>query len=267
MKEPSKNTGKIITKIKINKNKVVIYFSNDKIEISKEAYLSVYLYVGKVLNDKEINELKRFDGLDKLLKYALNLLKQRHYSEWRMREKLHLKSEDEILINRTIKILKEQDLIDDDAFIADYLEYANEQLIGKNKIKQKLLEKGIFKERVDKISFSEAKEKAKAKKLMPIYENRYQNLAYENKKRHIYQALISQGFDYGSAQYALQFMKPANEKNEKEKIKSDYKKALNQYKSRYEGKELKEKIFNKLKSKGYRTKDILLVLGDYSYDD
>ena len=76
---------KIIKKISINKSNVSIHFLNsrDRLSISFEAYSSMYLYVGKSLSNKEINQLKKTTELTKLINYSLSLLKKGHLSEYR----------------------------------------------------------------------------------------------------------------------------------------------------------------------------------------
>ena len=55
---PSANTGKKIKSIKVYKDHVTLTFvKHDSLKISKEAYLSSYLYVGKSLSNKEIDKL------------------------------------------------------------------------------------------------------------------------------------------------------------------------------------------------------------------
>ena len=52
---PSVNTGKKIKSIKTFKDHVTLYFGKgEPLRISKEAFVSSYLYVGKSLNNKDI---------------------------------------------------------------------------------------------------------------------------------------------------------------------------------------------------------------------
>ena len=57
---PSVNTGKkLIKSIKVYKDHVTLSFARkETLKISKEAYLSSYLYEGKSLTNREISKLK-----------------------------------------------------------------------------------------------------------------------------------------------------------------------------------------------------------------
>ena len=89
---PRGKSGKVIRKIKFNKKAVAIVFSDgERIDISEEAYTSNYLYIGKELNQKEIDKLLQITSVKKLSTYAMSLLTKGHYTEWKMREKLYAK--------------------------------------------------------------------------------------------------------------------------------------------------------------------------------
>ena len=77
---PSVSTGKYLIKsIKVYKDHVTLSFAKrEKVQISKEAYLSSYLYEGKSISKKEIDKLLVITALSTLLKYALNLISKRH---------------------------------------------------------------------------------------------------------------------------------------------------------------------------------------------
>ena len=267
MTVPKEKLGKVIKKIKVNKKAIVIVFSDgQRIDISEEAYTSNYLYIGKELKQSEINKLNRITSVKKLTEYALSLLSKKHYTEWAMREKLYAKEGSKEDIDYIIKKLKELDLINDNEYIEDYLGYAEEKNIGKNKIKQELLKRGVFQEQIDKIRFNSNLEKKKAIALIPMLEKKYERYSYQQKKQHIYQALISRGFDIETAKEALNHVSKIDEKSEKNKLKVDYKKCLERYRKKYSGRELKEKIMRYLISKGYKYNEINQLIGGMDND-
>ena len=262
---PSKSAGKTITKINFTKKGVSVFFSKQRISISKDAYVNSFLYVGKTLSDKEINELTKETRLNKLFSYSLSLLKKGHLSEWKLREKLYAKEASKSDVDYIIKRLKMNNLIDDHMLALDYVEYASEKNIGKNKIIQNLKEKGIFDSEIEKIHFKDSEERRKANDLLPLLEKKYQREPYNKKKSHIYQTLISRGFNESIALSTVEKIKGIDEKDESNKIKKDYEKVYRRLSSRYEDNELKEKIFKALKNKGYRYKDIQKVMEQYDY--
>ena len=253
---PSKNSGKTITKIKINKKNVVLYFGKTRMEISPDAYATTYLYVGKVLTNKDISNLKSFSAIAELMKYALSLLKKGHYSEWRMREKLYAKEASKKDVDKIIGRLKANDLINDKMLIEDLIAYGDERSIGKNKILKELSAKGIFEENLSKIKFPYSKEKKKAMCQLPKLERKYASYSYENKKQHIYNGLVSLGFESIVIEEVINKISPIDEKDEKNKINKDFDKIYERLSKKYEGKQLKDKVFMSLKNKGYRYGDI-----------
>ena len=261
---PKEKTGKVIKRIKINKKTVSIYFNDGhRLSISQEAYVSAYLYEGKEISKKELAQLDRITSVKKLSEYALSLLMKKHYTEWKMREKLYAKEATKQDVDYIIQRLKSIDLIDDKAYIEDYLGYAEEKGYGKNKIRQELLKKGIFAEDIDKIRFNESEEKKKALALLPALEKKYAKYSYEQKKQHIYSALINLGFDSDIAMDALSKIKGIDNKDEMEKLNKDFPKVIAKYKKKHEGRELKEKTIASLRNKGYKMKDILRKFEDY----
>lgn len=255
---PSKNSGKRIVKLKKNKKNVVITLDNQtKINAVSEVLGNFYLYEGKLLSDKEIAEIRQFNASAVLLKYALSLLKKSHYSEWKMREKLYAKEGQKKDVDHVIKILKNNDLINDKMFILDTIEYGNERNLGKNKIIQELLNKGIFREAINERMFSYSLEKKKALNNLPKLEKKYDRYSYEQKRQHIYNSLISLGFDGDIANDTINKMKPIKDSDEDKKLKVDYVKVYVRHHRSYEGYELKKRVIASLRNKGYKMSAIL----------
>lgn len=256
------NSGNVITKISFSKKHVTLYFSNFKMKVSKEAYVNAYLFVGKNLSKKDINKLKKMSELDEGLDYALSLLKKNIYTEWKIREKLYAKEIDKKNVDAIIKFLKQNDLINDEAFIENYIQEAIDLGYGKYKVLARLANLGIFKERLDKIKFPDSKELAKAKLHLPSLEKKYGKLNYRNKKKHILDYLIRQGFDMEIATMCLKFVKETAAKDEVNKLREDYLKIVKilsrkDIKDPYQRRDF---IINKLLMKGYRYKEIKIVL-------
>ena len=265
---PSANTGKnIITGIKVYKDHITISFAKrEKLQISKEAYLSNYLYEGKTLSKKEIDKLIEITAISTLLNYALSLVAKRHYSEKKMYEKLKAKDNNKGAIIAVINKLKESDLIDDQAYMEDLLAWDNDRKFGKNKIIEHLRKEGIPEAIIKKAHFSHSNELKKAKGLIPKLEAKYRRYGYENKKQHIYQALLAQGFDREVAKEAIAGVKKDKPQVERAKLVNDFKKIQKRYIQKYEGYQLKQKIYAALVSKGYKHQEIKEVMEKY-YDE
>ena len=250
----------IITKIKVYKKKVTIYVDKKKIDVDKSVYPNFYLYEGKDLSPKELKEIENANSNVKLLAYAMKLRQKSVISEYKLREKLYNKEASKKDVDYVIKMMKAYDLINDEALANDYLEYYNSLNYGKNKIKSKLSEKGIFEEYINKLKFPASIELKKAKNLLPKFEKKYEKYNSVSKKQHIYNAYIQQGFDIDVAKEMVGQVKDSNPKDELTKLKSDYSKVKTRLSRKYQKKELKQKCIQALLQKGYRLNDIIKVV-------
>ena len=248
-----------ITKIKILKNKVTVFLGKEKLELDKETSPNFYLYEGKELSKKELNQIKEFNNTAALLKYALRIRSKAIYSEYQIREKLYKKGGSKKEVDSVVKQMKSYDLIDDNAFISDYIDYFNSLNYGKNKILLKLSQKGIFEERLAKLNFPISEEKKKANALFPKLNKKYEKYNYSQKKDHIYKAYLDNGFDSDIASLMVSKVTPSSTKEENEKLKKDYEKAKLRLSRKYNGKELKQKITMSLIQKGYKINDIMKI--------
>lgn len=263
----SENVGKKIKRISISKNKVTVYFDEEKIALSHDLFTSSYLFKGKELSDIEIAKLKKDNDISLALEYAKKVLSKGVYTEWKMREKLYAKEYTKEIVDETIDRLKKEKLIDDLTYIKEYIVYGNEQLYGKNKIIQKLKMRGVFDENIAKIHFSEAKEIEKAKKLLPKFERKYRNLSLVDKKQHIVNAYINNGYDSHIAIKMSELLKSVPLKVEQENLKKHFMTAAMQAKRKYsDEKKIKETIFNKLMMRGYRYQDIVRIWEENKYE-
>ena len=266
---PSANAGKYVIKsIKVYKDHVTLSFlKRDKLQISKEAYLTAYLYEGKSLSNKEIDKLNEITALSTLLNYALKLISKRHYSEIKLKEKLKAKDNNKTAINGVIAKLKENNLLDDQALMEDLIAWDDERKFGKNKTIKHLRDQGIPDCLIAKARFPLSSEVKKAKGLLPKLEKKYAKYAFESKKKHIFAALISQGYEIEVAKQVVGLAKKDQPKKEKEKLMNDFLKTKRRYENKYEGYELRKRIYAALASKGYRSNEIRKVLEDINYEN
>lgn len=262
MKEPSKNTGRTITRLNKNKNNVTVFFNQQKLTLSFDVAASFYLYKGKTLTEKEYQQLLTRIDNEKYLSYAMKLASSARYSEFKMREKLYSKEADKKQVDEIIATLKKNKLIDDKTYIEDYIEFANRQNFGKNKIIDNLLSKGIFRSEIDKFKFDEKTEINKAKKWLKKLEKKYSRYNGKSQRDHIIQALIREGFDLGVAVEVTTALDLYDSKKDRELLKKDYQIIKKRYQHKYSGHELNEKIKQYLYHKGYRSKDIDKIVRD-----
>ena len=266
---PSVSTGKYLIKsIKVSKDHVTLSFmKREKLQISKEAYLSSYLYEGKSLSQKDINKLIEITSQSTLLNYALKLISKKHYSERKLKEKLKAKEDNYSLINGVINKLKANNLIDDKALMEDLIAWDDERKFGKNKTIKHLKDQGIPEDIIIKAKFPLSSEVRKAKALLPKLEKKYAKYAFESKKKHIFNALISQGYEIEVAKQVIGLTKKDQPKKEKEKLTNDFLKIKRRYENKYEGYELRKRIYAALLNKGYKSNEIRTVLEEVDYEN
>lgn len=260
---PLENIGNKIIQIKFLKDKVVIKLKDEtKIETSKEVFSSFYLYKGKLLTDKEIKDIEKQNRIYDLYRYARKIATTRVYSEHKMREKLYLKTSNVLEVNEVVNKLKKNGLIDDSEFVKEYVSYANNKNIGKNKIIAKLQEKGVFSEEINKIHFDEKNEYKKAKSYLSKLNDKYDKYNCNAKKDHAVKYLVGQGFDLNVSLSVANELDAPKHKDELKKLKLDFDKVVRQYKNKYSGREFKDKVFASLLRKGYKASDIISLWED-----
>lgn len=251
----------LIKKIKILKNKVSITFDKgEKLSIDKDVYTNFYLYEGKQMDKKEYDALVSLNNSNQLLQYALKIRSKSLYSEYQMREKLYKKEASKKDVDKVIKYLKQYELIDDEAYASDLVEYYNSLNYGKNKIIHKLSDKGIFDQTINKMKFPVSLERKKANNLLPKLEKKYEKYNEKQKKAHIYNAYIELGFDSDISNEMVNKIKEPNHKEELNKLKTDYNRVKTRLERKYQGKDLKQKIIQNLMQKGYKLNDIINVV-------
>ena len=260
---PLNENGNVIKRVKIGKKKVVIIFDDEsKLEISPNTYTEYNLYSNKKLSDKQIKEIKKRDSFDAHLQYALGVVSKKDISEKALREKLLKRKVKDTDIKEIIKTLRRYNLLNEDDIVKDYLTYANYKLYGENRIRDELYKKGISKENIDKLVFDEKNEIRKASELLKKSERKYNSSSFEDKKKHLYDLLLRQGFSSDIASSLINNIKGYDKKNELNNLKTEYKKTESKYKIKYQGRELDDKVINYLLRKGYKYQDIINIKGD-----
>ena len=106
---PSANTGnKKIKSIRIFKDHATLtFYHGEQLRISKEAFVSSYLYAGKTLSSKELAKLEEITAMSNLLQYGSSLAVKKRYSEKGMLDKLLKKENNYAAAKSVIKKLKD----------------------------------------------------------------------------------------------------------------------------------------------------------------
>lgn len=263
---PLNHIGKTIKSLRHCKDKVIIrFYDGDKMDVSIETFTSFYLFKNKELSSKDLKEIEEYESVNKHLKYAFKVLSKTHISEIKMREKLSLKGANKIQIDKIISILKENDLIDDKAYMLDLIEYGHLKLYGEIKIKHLLIQKGISSNAVNKLTFNESKEYKKACKIIDSLNSRYKDVSNALKKEKMYANLLAKGYPSKIALKALESVKVVNDdKLIEKKIKTLIDAWINKNEEKYDNEYLKNQaLFKYLQSKRYKYSQIRKVWDKY----
>lgn len=192
-----------ITKIEIqkrNKERVNLFLDGEyAFSLSAELVYKEGLKTNDEIDSEKLKILVEHENLIRCKNSALRIIEKSYKTEKEVRDKLILKGYEDNSINKSIEFLKEYNFINDSnytkAFIHDKL---NSQ--GSQKIKYKLIQKGISKEIIaeelsnldkgneKKVAFNIAK-----KKLDIIKKKENDNYKVSGK---LYRYLISKGYGY-----------------------------------------------------------------------
>lgn len=269
-----------ITKIetqKNNKDRVNIYI-NEEYAFSCSSELVYYhkLEKGKLIEEKNLNEVLKEDDYIKAKSAALKVIEKSFKTEKEIYEKLNSKGYNDDIIERVLKFLKEYKFVDDKKYTELYIKEKS-RCQGKNKIRNSLLNKGINEEFInDKIStVSEEKEIEVAlllinKKYKVLIKNEDNILKV---KRKLYDYLIRNGFN-GNVINSVILQTVKEEDFIKEESEEDKEKSLNELytltekrleivqKSEKDDQKIKRRIYDYLLRRGYKYDDIKRVFED-----
>lgn len=143
----------VITKITETKRKRFSIYIDNKFTFacSGEMLSDSGIYVGKEIDEMELEGLRRDSGADKVEFRALNLLSYREHSSKELVEKLSKKN-DKDMAELAVEKLTDMGMVDDERF--GYM-YAEElyvyRLMGPIRIRHELAKKGIDREMVSQI--------------------------------------------------------------------------------------------------------------------
>lgn len=250
---PLENTGNIMIKeIKRTKKGVFLILSDDQeIEICDDIILDFYLFKDKELNESIIKEIKKNANMQNTLKKAYAMLGRGTYTKNEIKRKLLQKKCSPAVVDQVIAKLLALHYIDDDQYVEEYVSNAKEKGLGANKIKSVLISKGINDQRLMNINYSDEEELEIIKRQIPKLEKKYVNYNYQSKLQHIYDKLISLGFNKEIVQNALSNVEEKDENKERELLKNDLLKAKRKYAKVIDKNEQNKRIISYLYKKGY----------------
>lgn len=249
----SKNKKYIITSIDFKKKEIIVkYLDNTEekeISLYPNVYSDFYLYVGKIIEDKEFKLIQEKNALAKYFDIAYKLISKKEYSSFLLKKKLIEKDVNEEYIERIIITLKEQGLIDDERYAREYKEALDIRLYGKNYIIKLLKEAGIDYKLINQLEFNN--EEDKINKLITVLIKKREKESYLIMKKHLYQDLYLRGYESELINENIALIDEYDQDKEYDNCLRDYQKYNRIYQSKYNEKELESRIISSLMRKGY----------------
>ena len=242
-----------ITKIKEKQDLVLIYLDNDeKINISIENYFKYNLSKVKGLDIETYNKLKDEEIILLAYKRVINKLSQKDYTIKQIQNYLKLKHNlDYKEIDTIINKLKNYDLLDDEKYCINRINYLSNENLSNKQIKLKLLKEGISEQLIDNNLKNDYQDELnKCVNIANKYDRSIKNKSENLKKQSILNKLVGLGYSYDIARQAVIDLNIKVD-NEYELCKREYARALLKYSKKYKDYELKNKIYAYLLLKGF----------------
>ena len=208
---------------------------------------------------KKLDTKKEITKVDELFTLSIRKLKNSDCSIEKMREFLKKKNASEEEIDEVIDKLLKYSIINEDEMVKNIISFCDYKHYGYNKLIYILESRKISKNRIDKVVKNEEREIRHAKELTKTLIKRYKNKNTVNVKRSVFSALIRAGYDEIVASLCISNIS-ISYKDEINMLKLDYQKVFLKVSKKLKGNEAKQKVINRLVSKGYKIDDIKKVI-------
>ncbi len=245
-----------IKNINKNKNNYKITFDNGEcLSLDEDLFTDYYFYVDKDIDEDEYETIKQKSNLIKEKNYLISLLSKKNYSTNEIILKLKNKNISNDNINYLIEYLKNNNLLNDENYFNEYIECLNLKNYGYYKINEKLIQKGFKQE----LEYNKNIELEKINNILPALIKKYNKESQNKKIILIKNSLLNNGFDFDLINEVLKKINIASYEEEISNLKRDYNLIFIKSQNKPEN-ERTNYIINKLKMKGYKYNDIIMVV-------
>ncbi len=245
------DTGRKILSIKEKGNKYIIEFPLAKVKLHKSTFDKFELKVGDVLSDSLTYEIASFEKKEEILSYARKLSSKKPYSEKELIRLINRKFACPKELRVALQELKKTNILDDEDFLKNYLNYFNKNFYGKYFIINFCKSHGVKEVSIKSLVFDDDNELEKAKSYLETIQNKYIHFGFAKQKRKLYDLMLERGFSVDVILKVLDGLKIDVEKEQRQLIK-EYKKIKNKVTAKEsKGVDKDSKIVNRLIDKGY----------------
>lgn len=263
-----------VSAISYNNDVVTLTLSNPSNEldvmVSVDSFVDYGIRKDKII-DKElmmklVEDEKSVHSYKKAIRYLT--LKDRTIQEmtdW-FKENTILDNEQ---ILKMIEYLKAKKYLDDRNYAQSQINKLRNQLMGKNRIRKELLQKGITPKIIDDLNIlSEDDQYQSALSYAKKWQQKIRDRSNNYKKEQIKSKLIQYGYDVSMAIAVVDSLDTMdNTESEKVILRRLANKAKTRYNRRYSGSQLRNHVFRYLSLQGFNYDDIYLVINEMEWED
>ncbi len=235
----------------------IVSFNDNSLEIEPEVFLKYRLRLGKELEIKEYRMLLADNEYERFYKLGIKKLKKM-MTQKELWDFLVTKGANQGIVRQLISNFTKRKYLDDAAYARVYLG-SKTNSYGPKMIKNRLREKGIDKEIVDKL-FIKYNEKEILGYLIPKKLKSIKNKSKKQTIQTVKSFFVNKGFSFEIIEQELYLALADYESDEVALIKKEYQKLIYKYEAKYEKAELKAFVKQKLYAKGFMLKDINKVI-------
>lgn len=253
---------KSIYPIKDGRNEVVFLFDESEIivELSDHVIKKYNIEKEKVIDRQTFDVLKDYEQITRAYNKALKYLTFKDYSESLMRKKLMDSGDyDDAQLDATLDLLKEKNLINDEAYAIQYIHRCIKLGIGINKAIYNLRSYEISSDIIDRC-LKEIDDDDEYNGAIDLIESLYKNtnsFSHMALLKRIRDKLYVKGFTADTIERAMSdFDFQYCDEDEKLALQKDYDKALTRYGKKMKDHQLYEKLIDVLLRKGYNYENI-----------
>ena len=195
---------------KMRGKKIKITFDNgNSYQILQSAYFEKPISIGDVIDEKEYSQWVMVHQYRSALDRAVNLLANRARSRNEIRQKLYAAGYSFETIDVVLYKLEKNDLINDDDFANQYINYRTEQKYGPRRIAQELRNKGVAGEyvemKLDEISEAKQLDNAIALAKKKFHPSGSKSDIYTIKQK-MMQLIVRHGYNWDIARQAAEYI-------------------------------------------------------------
>lgn len=247
-------------KVKVRSDYVYVDLEDEGIMVSIEDYFRYEIRNKKGLDDDTYKQLKDHEIILKAYRSCLRKLSAKDYTIRQIKDHLYKQGLHKEIVEQLVDKLIQYGLLDDEKYCINKIGYYDNSLLSYKQISQKLKNEGISEALLDKyLKYDHQREYDKAVKQAQKQASSTKNKSVKALKQAILAKLVSNGFSYEIGNDALAEIEFSSD-NEDELLQKEFDKTLKKYSKRYEGYELRQRIFGSLLSKGFGSDDIRKVL-------